>query len=1257
MTREELSDVALSRSAVPESVAAAFADGMDDRWFDSYDDDLLMRHLEGASSLTAERPFALSLEKGAEPMLSVITWDAGGLFSLIAGILAVSGFNILGGDAFTVRPSSDAGGGKGPKGPKGSRHRRPGTGGKKGRKRVVVDVFRGCLERPADADRWFRDVAGMFDEIGRLLGPGDPEGRREARAKVQRWVAEAIARDSSVASGYLQPVELVMGESPADMNRMTVLAEDTPFFLYALGTALALEGISIERVAIRTLEGRIEDTIDFTDEAGARIADAERLDRVKMAVLLTKQFTYFLAESPDPLAALERFEMLVRDVLEQGSASRWLDLLGNPLVMRDLAALLGASDFLWEDFIRRQYETLLPMLKPHIGQRSFSKEGDELEARLQRELEAAEGWDGKKRVLNAFKDKEIFRIDLDHILVDGFDFRRLSRGLSRLADVVVQTAMRISERRQLERYGRPRGAAGIESTWAVFGLGKLGGSALGYASDIELLFVYSDSGSTDGGSPTTNADYFERLLRDGVSLIDAKREGIFQVDLRLRPYGKSGILATSLEAFCSYYARGGEAASLEKLALVRLRRIGGDPELGARVERIRDEIIYAPGSLDRRELTELRRRQLEDKTKPGRINAKFSVGALVDLESTVQILQAEHGETDASLRTPSVHEALSALARSSVLESEEAAQLAEAYDFLRNLINALRMLRGSAKDLDLPEPSSEEYRHLARRMGYRAGGDLTPERKLRLEFETRTAQVRAFVEAALGRDSLPGPTAGNIADLVLSADIPDEKADGILSRSGFKDTLRARRNLAALAGEGSRRRRFARLMVLATDTTYQSADPDMALNNWERLVANLDDPEDHFDELLAQPTRLEILHKLLAGSQFLADSLIRDPALFESATDPQRLSKARSVASHLVSLAELDGRSRSREEWRNALRAYRRQEILRIGTRDFALNAPLAEVAGELANLAEAVIEAALRRILREAGQGPEGYCILAFGKLGGGELNYSSDIDILGLASDPASRRGIQEALRNDLSVSTSEGAGYRVDMRLRPWGRSGDLVQGMDALVRYYADHAAQWEIQALLKLRPVAGDRAFGEEFLRRASEVHSRPADFVVIAEAIEKNRIAAIDRRSSPLRAGERDIKDGHGGIRDIEFLVQGLQLKNLPEHPELKTGNTLEALDRLAAAGLLEDEVRGELVSDYILLRRIEHLLQIFDDRQVHHLPSSTQRLEPIAIRTLGPGAGAGDLLGVVDAANARVYSHYRRLLLEPAGLKREIPE
>lgn len=1264
MKRDDPAPSAGTRSGTIRGEAAKnFIAGMDDRWFSTYGDSLRRRHIECACSLSKHSPAAIHLETGPPLSLSVVSWDHGGLFSLIAGILSASGFNIQSGEAFTTRkPEALRPPGRGPR-------RSPGRPRLKPKPRIAVDVFRGGITRRIDIDRWLADLGKRLNEIGRLLHSGIASDARRAEVRVQGWVADAIGRNEAPDSNYLSPVQLEMDESVPGMNRMRVEAEDTPFFLYALGTALALEGITVERVLIGTPEGHIEDVIDFTDAAGRRIDDPGRLDRVKMCVLLTKQFTYFLPESPNPRSALEHFKLLIHDIIDRGSVNHWLDLLSSPMIMRDLAALLGAGDYLWEDFIRRQYEILLPMLKNHAESRSFSFLEASPEERLEGRLADADTWEEKKAALNRFKDREIFRIDLNHILIDGFDFHRLSRDLTRLADLVVRKAMAVSEERQRRRFGRPRGAAGIESRWAVFGLGKMGGSALGCASDIELLFIYADSGITDGENPTTNADFFEHLLRDAVSLIEAKQEGIFQIDLRLRPYGKSGLLASSLDAFCAYYAPGGEAASLEKLALVRLRHIPGcgDAELGERVARIRDELIFTPESLKREELAETRRRQLVSNTKIGRLNAKFSVGAMVDLEYTVQILQAEHGMQHPSLRTPGIHAALHELSLCGVLEPEQAAALAETYDFLRSLINALRMLRGSAKDLDLPDAGSDEYRHLARRMGGAASGALSPERRLHLEFETRTAQVRAFVERVLGRKSLPGPRAGNIADLVLTPDIPSSLADPILTRCGYSDTEKARTNLRSLAAQGNRRRRLARLMVLASDTTCRSADSDMALNNWERLVANMDDPEDHFDTLLAQPSRLEILHKLLAGSQFFAETLIRNPDLFEYVTDPRLLGSGLSVETHRESLAALaegrftntagntaDNTADGEAAWRNVIRAYRKREMLRIGTRDLAMGASLADITEELADLAQAIIEAALQRILRSSKRDPEGYCVTAFGKLGGRELNYSSDIDLLGLAVNPEGFVGIQEALGRDLSVHTAEGPGYRVDMRLRPWGRSGDLVQSIDGLIRYYNRDAALWEIQALLKMRPVAGAPELGADVLHRLAPVFERRIPFTEIAGAIEAGRRAALKESASSLQSGRRDIKNGRGGIRDIEFLVQGLQLKFIPDYGQLRIGGTLDALRELGRLGLMDDASVRSLVQDYTLLRRVEHLLQVFDDRQVHHLPADPRQLAPIAVRTLGHASDAGALEAAVDGATSRVFACYERYLLEPAGIPAE---
>jgi glutamate-ammonia-ligase adenylyltransferase len=295
------------------------------------------------------------------------------------------------------------------------------------------------------------------------------------------------------------------------------------------------------------------------------------------------------------------------------------------------------------------------------------------------------------------------------------------------------------------------------------GLGKLGGVALGYASDIELLFVYSDSGSTAGPEGSTagpeestagpeestagpegsasgpegstsgperldNSEFFDKLVREVLQLVHAKREGIFHIDLRLRPYGAAGPLGCSLESFCTYYASGGPAHSYERLSLVRLRAVGGDRSLGSQVERLRDEMVYSAQSIDLAELRALRARQVEEKTRiepvpaspaaalsaipgaapgPVRANAKFSPGALVDLEYAVQILQVTHGAIEKRLRTPRIHEALDALASIGLVEHSEASELVAAYHFFRHLINGLRMLRGSAQDLFLPAPDSD----------------------------------------------------------------------------------------------------------------------------------------------------------------------------------------------------------------------------------------------------------------------------------------------------------------------------------------------------------------------------------------------------------------------------------------------------------------------------------------------------------------------------------------------------------------------
>jgi len=1245
--------------AVDPRLIAEHVSRLDARYFERFGEEAIARHLEGLASISPARPAVLQMEElpGGEHACTVLAFDHPGAFSLITGVLSSLGFNIRSGDIFTWSQAM-------PEAPWSLELRR----------RRIIDRFTGTVAEGDWSEDWEPALAARLTEVF-----GGLERGGEAAAVSRRTVNELAARRLGgirfAHEAVLYPVQIEVDASPAGRTRMRVISQDTPFFLFTFSTALTLQEVSIEHVTIRTETEKIQDEFEFVDAGGRAITDPSRIDRIKLSVLLTKQFTSFLESAPDPLAALSRFEQLTRDVIAMPQQGRWVELLSDQGVLRDLAQLLGASTFLWEDFVRLQYEELLPMLAPHVNGTGFCEPLELLPDRLEMAVAGARDTGEFARRLNEFKDREIYLFDLDHILTPGSDFLTLSRRLTALAELVVDAAATHAWRALHGRFGEPRTVAGLPVRCAIMGLGKLGGVALGYASDIELLFVYSDSGSTSGPERLDNSEFFDKLVREVLRLVHAKREGIFHIDLRLRPYGAAGPLGCSLESFCTYYASGGPAHSYERLSLVRLRTVGGDRSLGSRVERLRDEMVYSAQSIDLAELRTLRARQVEEKTRiepaptppaaalsavpgaapgPVRANAKFSAGALVDLEYAVQILQVTHGAMEKKLRTPRIHEALDALASIGLVEHTEAAELVAAYHFFRHLINGLRMLRGSAQDLFLPAPDSDEYLHLARRMGYEPGPDTTPVQRLHLDFETHTAEVRAFVERHFGRDSLPGAPVVNAADLILSDAIPRELAYKALADRGFSDPARALLNLRRIGGEAERRTLFARLAILACDVLSQRPDPDMALNNWERFLHALPDPHVHLRQMLSQPMRLEILLSIFSTSQFLADALVRDPGLLDYIGRSEIISVPRSSADIAEELKRISGRAPDRAQWQDALRRFRRREILRIGARDICLATPTQRIMEELSDLADGVISVALSRVRAQAddkrGAAGHGFCVIAFGKLGGRELNYSSDVDLLGLCDAGEDQdtveaaSGLMEALGTDLSSHTTEGYAYRVDLRLRPYGSSGQLVFPRDALEEYYKRSAVLWELQALLKARPVAGDLAVGHTFLASVQGLLTAPHAHGEVAASIDRLRREAL-RSLSRSVLSTTDVKTGLGGLRDVEFLAQGLQLTHGHERPELLCGGTLPALKALQETGILSADTVEHLSSDYLFLRRVEHFLQIYEDRQTHNLPRDPVELRALARRMLGSGATAEQLLAKLSRRFERVQAAYQRFL------------
>ena len=1229
---------------VPDDLLRAHLGRLDENYYGIFTLEQVKSHVCGLAGLAKDHPVNVFYEEGRDGTMActVLAYDYPSEFSLITGILAATGFNIVSGNIFTYAHA-----------PAGSS-----SGGEKKLRRMIIDRFAGVVRADCAKEEWKSNFEEALRRILALLEKGAAESLAAARQGVNEMVAARLAALSLPAESVLYPVGIEVADA-GKYTRLRVLAQDTPAFLYAFSSALALQNLSIEQMRIGTISGRVQDEIDVLDGRGEKITKVEQIDKIKLSALLTKQFTYFLGMASDPYAALCRFEKMISSVISVPGKKELIQMLSTPETLQGLALLLGASDYMWEDFVRLQYETLLPILGPSGSGRRFATPPDEFAEDLNKRLNAAQGFEQQCKILNECKDRQLFYIDLDQILNPAPDVRTFSASLTGLAESIAQAACKIIFNNLRARYGVPRTVAGMAAQWALFGLGKFGGVAIGYASDIELLMVFSDNGRTDGGDSIENSEYFGLAAKMLTEVIKAKREGIFHVDIRLRPYGESGPMACSLESFCRYYGPKGNAHSYERLALVRLRAVAGDRELCLRIERLRDEFVYGAPAIKFAELRELREKQLADKVFAGKYNAKFSPGALVDLEYDIQLLQVMHGAADKRLQTPRIHEALGALSELGVLSRDEGKKLETAYYFLRRLINGLRMLRGSARDLFLPPDNSLEFVHLARRMGYQRGGQLEPEQQLRVDFETQTAVVRAFVERHFGRDSLPGKPLGNVADLVLSNSVPPDLRDRILSVIGFKNPELACHNLRKLGGAEDRRDLFAPLAVLAGDDLKNSVDADRALNNWERYARAVADPVAHFKVLWAQPKRLELLLKIFAASQFLADTLIRYPDFFSWVTAPETINRPRSLDAIGRDLKDFV-RGLAHADWLVAVRRFRRREILRIGARDVCLHAPIGEITSDLSALAEAMIQEALAHYQRETELNlAENFCVIAFGKLGGCELNYSSDVDLLGVydQSEAGSSSGsaapaadgkysadiFYRAMRQIagyLSDHTVEGHAYRVDFRLRPYGRAGQVAYSLSALLDYYRARAELWEIQALLKARPVAGDGKIAGRFLDAVKEIVRGERVGKEIADEIIRLRPVSLKSGAENGEAA-RDIKNGVGGIRDIEFLAQGMQLKHLASLPDLFSGNTLEALSLLGKNDLLPAETVEQLREDYQFLRRAEHCLQIFEDRQVHLIPDSKSEQEALAKRVLGAAASADDLMGDLVRRRARVRKCY----------------
>ncbi len=538
----------------------------------------------------------------------------------------------------------------------------------------------------------------------------------------------------------------------------------------------------------------------------------------------------------------------------------------------------------------------------------------------------------------------------------------------------------------------------------------------------------------------------------------------------------------------------------------------------------------------------------------------------------------------------------------------------------------------------------------------------------------------------------PSPTARrqDPTPLLLASGLTPAVVADLLAPYGLTDVKQADANLQSMAGEPRTRLLLAKILGELLAALTQTADPDQGLNHWEQFLQAGLNRGQLFDYLNGTPRMNHLLSTIFGNSPSMAQTLIRDPLLVYWLAEQQVLTRRPTREMLAASLRMMLANVKAAEFQLDALRRFRRRETLRIGLRDLLRLSAVPETTAALTGLACVLIQAAYE--IAEAGlrgqhgqpmhrdqrgqQVETGFAVIAMGKLGGGELNFSSDVDLIYVyasengATVPIGRSGAKaspQSLSNEeyferlarevtkaLADVTQEGHVFRVDLRLRAEGTSGQLARSLDRYAQYYRTRGEQWERMALLKAWPVAGDLSVGQAFLNRISafvfdRAGSEPAAVIAQIKAVKDMIDAKIARRGQE----RRNVKLGRGGIREIEFIVQAAQILCGGKQPDLRDRSTLGALEKMASHRLLSAKERQELERAYLFLRDVEHKLQMVHDLQTHALPELPDELARCAIR-LGYGSTDRRVAGRKFLADhrrhtANVHRIFRSLFDAPA--------
>lgn len=872
------------------------------------------------------------------------------------------------------------------------------------------------------------------------------------------------------------------------------------------------------------------------------------------------------------------------------------------------------------------------------------------------------------RALRRFKRRETLRIAYGDI-VRRQSLRTVTMQISFLADAILEAALLAARRKLQASWGTPRLADGRPARFGVLALGKLGGLELNYSSDIDLVFLCENGGRTDRPRSLANLEFFEMLAREIVRLLTEKTAwgGVYRVDLRLRPEGSRGPMVMDVGDALRYYDTRGR--TWERQAYIKARPVAGDLSLGEEFLQTLSCWVYRRylSHADISGIKALKRRIEQLSQSGGARDVKTGRGGIRDIEFVIQFLQLLNGGDLPQLRTGNTLEAIAQLEQVGCLTNQERSILEENYTFLRQIEHRLQIMFDLQTHL-LPEGHSE-LRKLALRMGYTESEKRSALEAFLADYRNQTEVNRKILDHLLHDAFSEDRQTRAEVDLVLDPDPSAERIEATLGKYRFRNPHQAYRNLMSLGEErlrflSTRRCRHflasiaPQLLQAITDTP----DPDSTLVNLDKVSDSLGGKGVLWELFSFNPPSLQLYVKLCAYSPFLSEILTGNPGMIDSLMDSLVLDRLPTREAMHRKLEEL---CHAAEDYGPILLSFKHDQQLCVGVRDLLGKEDIGATTGALSDLAEVCLEQIVRREWRRLvarfgrprlkdGR-PCEMVILALGKFGGREMNYHSDLDIVFLYEGEGSTAADDSAtavetthnqhffselgrrIINAAARQTSHGRLYAIDMRLRPTGRSGLLATSFEEFLRYFQKGSGQlWERLALCKARVVYGLLAVAssaDELIAQAAFVHPwQPTDLLEIRRM----------RQRLEETAGTRgDLKRGPGGLVDIEFLVQMLQLRHAAQTPHLRTPNTLEALSRLYEAGVLKKSDYEFFSRAYRFLRTVEGRLRLVSTTARDRLPQDPLELTKLA-RLLNYSDGAS-LLDDYQRTSSEVRTRFER--------------